>query len=84
MSKIKTLGIAALLALPMSIAIAGPMRHHENLLKAQEALNNAFDHITASQRANEWDEGHHAEKAKGLIEQAKEEVRLSAEYDNHR
>ncbi|HUJ61611.1 MAG TPA: hypothetical protein VLX92_24065 [Kofleriaceae bacterium] len=59
------------------------MRRHPQLLEAQKDLNRAWEHIQASQEAHEWDEGHHAEKAKELIGQAKEEVRMAAEYDNH-
>ena len=78
--------ITAVVAFSMGLglAFAGPMRGHKNLEAAQRDLNGAWEHINASQKANEWDEGHHAEKAKELIESAKEQVRLSAEYDNHK
>src|SRR6202000_2347646 len=59
-------------AMGMGLAFAGPMRAHKNLEAAQRDLNLAWDHITASQNAHEWDEGGHAEKAKGAIQEAKE------------
>ena len=67
----------------LGLAFAGPMRAHKNLEAAQRDLNLAWEHITASQNAHEWDEGGHAEKAKVAIQEAKEQVRLAAEYDNH-
>ena len=78
--------ITAVVAFSMGLglAFAGPMRAHKNLEAAQRDLNLAWEHINASQKANEWDEGHHAERAKEAIEKAKDEVRQAAEYDNHK
>lgn len=57
---------------------------HPNLRAAQDLINQAFDRITAAQQANEWDMGGHAARAKDLLIQAKQEIRLAAEAANHR
>ena len=51
---------------------------HPNLAAAQRAGRLAFDKITAAQQANEWDMGGHAKKAKELIVQANDEIKLAA------
>ena len=56
---------------------------HPNLRAAQDLIDQAFDRITAAQQANEWDMGGHAAKAKDLLIQAKEQIRLAAEEANH-
>ena len=56
---------------------------HPNLRAAQDLINQAFDRITAAQQANEWDMGGHAARAKELLGQAKEQIRLAAEAANH-
>lgn len=76
--------LSAAVAVPATLAIAGPMHHRANLLEAEKDLSRAWEHINASQRANEFDEGGHAAKAKELIGQAKAEIRQAAEWDNHR
>jgi hypothetical protein len=78
MSKTKTILLTAVLAFTGGVLTAGPMRHHPNLEKAQGDLNAAWEHITAAQQANEYDMGGHAQKAKDLINTAKEEVRMAA------
>ena len=57
---------------------------HPNLRAAQDLINQAFDRISDAQRANEWDMGGHAAKAKDLLIQAKEQVRLAAEAADRR
>jgi len=53
-----------------------------NLMSAQQLINQAYDRIVAAQRANEWDMGGHAARAKDLLEQAKGEIRQAAEAAN--
>jgi hypothetical protein len=65
----------------LQASAAGPVRH-PNLVAAQKYLNLAYEKITAAQKANEYDLGGHAQKAKELIEQAKIEVKLAAEAAN--
>ncbi|MBS2029121.1 MAG: hypothetical protein JST54_14555 [Deltaproteobacteria bacterium] len=64
-----------------AVAIAGPDKH-PNLTKAHEALTQAANHITAAQKANEYDMGGHAAKAKDLIDQAIAEVKQAREAAN--
>ena len=82
MRMIKTLVLAAAVIAPLGFAVAGPMKGHPNLEAAQKALDTALDKITASQKANEWDEGGHAKKAKEAIELAKGELVEAAKTDN--
>jgi hypothetical protein len=85
MSKKKTILFAtsiAALAFTGGILSAGPMRGHPNLEHARDHLNQAWEEINAAQQANEWDMNHHAEKAKELIGQAKEQLVKAAETAN--
>jgi len=50
-----------------------------NLAAAQKLTAQAHDKITAAQKANEWDTTGHAQKAKDLLEQANQELKLAAE-----
>jgi hypothetical protein len=82
MTKTKTILITAALAFTGGVLTAGPLRGHPNLEAARNDLNGAWDHISRAQQANEYDMGGHAQHAKDLIGQAKEEVRLAAETAN--
>ena len=53
-------------------------RRHGNLAAAQKLSRQAFDKMTAAQRANEFDLGGHAQRAKDLLEQANNEMKLAA------
>jgi hypothetical protein len=76
--------LTAAVTVPLTLAVAGPMhRSRANLRAAQQDLNQAWEHINRSQKASEFDEGGHAEKAKALIEQAKEEIRAAVEWEHH-
>jgi hypothetical protein len=55
---------------------------HPNLAAAQGFIERAINKITAAQKANEYDMGGHAAKAKALLDQAYEEVKLAAEAAN--
>jgi len=70
-----------------TLATAQPKRNvsparHPNLAAAQKFSQQAFEKITAAQRANEWDLGGHAAKAKSLLEQVNNELKLAAETSN--
>jgi hypothetical protein len=52
---------------------------HPNLAAAQLDLDHAWDKILAAQKANEFDLGGHAQKAKDLIDGARKEVKQAAE-----
>jgi hypothetical protein len=57
---------------------------HPNLRAAQDLINQAWERITAAQQANEWDMGGHAARAKELLGQAREQIRLATEAANRR
>ena len=58
-------------------------RRHPNLAAAQRDCGYAFDKITAAQRANEWDRGGHAKRAKELLSQASDEIKQAALAATH-
>ena len=57
-------------------------RRHPNLAAAQRLSQQAWEKITAAQRANEWDLEGHAAKAKELLDQVNRELKLAAESAN--
>jgi len=57
---------------------------HPNLAAAQHLVDQAFHKITEAQKANEFDLGGHAEKAKGLLDEANRELKLAAEAANRK
>lgn len=84
------LSSAASLALVCSVAFAqfGPPRvninpeHHGNMAAAQQSIVDAYGHINDAQQANEGQLGGHAQRAKDLLSQANEELRLAADVSN--
>jgi hypothetical protein len=74
--------VALALAIPLgALADKEPQKisGHPNLLAAQKLAAQAFDKLTAAQKANEYDLGGHAAKAKDLLRQANEEIKLAAD-----
>ena len=57
-------------------------KRHPNLAAAQKFVEQAFNRIDQAQKANEWDLGGHAAKAKQLLDQANAELKLAAETAN--
>ena len=57
-------------------------KRHPNIAEAQELCREAFNKITAAQKANEWDMDGHVAKAKELLEEVNKELKLSAEAAN--
>ncbi len=55
---------------------------HPNIAKAQSYIESAYTSVVAAQKANEYDLGGHAEKAKTLLEQAQKELKLAAQAAN--
>ncbi|MBM5588881.1 hypothetical protein [Burkholderia pseudomallei] len=51
---------------------------HPNLANAQALLRQAYDAISAAQRANQEQLGGHADRAKALIDQASAELKAAA------
>jgi hypothetical protein len=84
MTKLRTVLITALVALPLGVWAGGALKGHPHLEAARNALNTADTKITEAQKANEFDMGGHAQKAKEAISSAKEELRLAAETANEK
>jgi len=57
-------------------------KKHPNLAAAQRLSAQAYAKIVAAQKANEWDLGGHAQKAKDLLEQVNQELKQAAEASN--
>jgi hypothetical protein len=79
----------AVLLLAGSATLAAPPpdnvgRRHPNLAAAQRLCTQAWERISAAQRANEFDMQGHAQKAKDLLEQANRELKAAAEAANER
>jgi len=68
---------------PLGLAIAEQparkLKGHPNLAAAQKLALQAFDKLEAAQKANEYDLGGHAARAKDLLKQANAEIKLAAE-----
>ena len=77
------------LAAPVVLLLAGaayadrPARNvngfrHPNVAAAQNLTAQAYNRLEAAQRANEFDMGGHAARAKSLLNQAADEMKLAA------
>jgi hypothetical protein len=55
---------------------------HPNLAAAQRLSEQAYQKIIAAQQANEYDMEGHAQKAKELLEQVNQQLKLAAEWAN--
>jgi hypothetical protein len=88
----KTTCIATLvssLLLLVGGAIAQPAKNiskgrHPNLAAAQNLSRQAWQRVLDAQQANEWDLAGHAQKAKELLDQANNELKLAAETANRK
>jgi hypothetical protein len=56
--------------------------HHPHIAKAQQLSREAWQQIVDAQRANEWDMNGHAQRAKELLDQVNNELKLAAEAAN--
>ncbi|HEY6392489.1 MAG TPA: hypothetical protein VIX89_14495 [Bryobacteraceae bacterium] len=89
---IKTRILTALLGSTLAVGVAmaqKPARNisgarHPNLAAAQKLSRQAWEKISEAQRANEWDLQGHAQKAKELLDQVNNELKLAAEASNRR
>ena len=59
-------------------------RRHPNLAEAQDLARRAYDRLATAQQANEFDMAGHAAKAKELLREASEEMKLAAMAANRR
>lgn len=85
-------GLTAVIALGVMIACStaqepvldiDPARHG-NLAAAQRLVRQAYDRMTEAQQANDSQLGGHAARAKELLRQANEEIKLAAIAANRR
>ena len=80
--------IACCLALvASSAAVAAPADNvsrarHPNIAAAQRLSTQAYEKIVAAQKANEFDLGGHAQKAKELLDEVNRELKAAAETSN--
>ncbi len=78
------ISVVTALVLASGLAVAGkPAKNvspgrHPNLAAAQRLVREAFEKITAAQKANEWDMNGHAQKAKELLDQVSNELKDAA------
>ncbi|MBL9020394.1 MAG: hypothetical protein JNL83_39790 [Myxococcales bacterium] len=85
MSKLRTVILTAAVCLPLGALAGGggkALKGHPNMMAAAKALDVAYEKITAAQKANEYDLGGHAAKAKDAIKLAMDELKLAAETAN--
>jgi hypothetical protein len=55
---------------------------HGNMRAAQQLIQQAWERVNEAQKDNRYDLGGHASKAKELLSQASEEIKMSAEAAN--
>jgi len=81
-SVLGTLLIAGGLAIAQRPAENVSGARHPNLAAAQRLSQQAWEKIVEAQRANEWDMQGHAQRAKNLLDQVNNELKLAAEAAN--
>ena len=59
-------------------------QRHGNLAAAQRQVVQAFERLSDAQTANDYRLGGHADRAKELLRQANEEIKMAAEAANRR
>ena len=80
--------LAGLLLLVGGVAVAQrPVRNvsgarHPNIAAAQRLSRQAWQRVLDAQKANEWDMDGHAQKAKNLLDDVNQELKLAAEAAN--
>ena len=62
----------------VTVARAVDPFRHPNLAAAQNFIDQAIGSVSAAQHANEFDMDGHAARAKELLKQAREEVKMAA------
>lgn len=85
--KISLIVCAASLALFATAATARPANNvshqrHPNIAAAQRLTTQAYNRVVDAQKANEFDLGGHAAKAKALLEEANRELKEAAQTSN--
>jgi hypothetical protein len=84
----KVLSLSAALVTPVGLALAKDppksaiIAKHPNLDAAQKLTADAVGKLDLAQKANEYDLDGHAQKAKELLQQVNDEIKLAAESAN--
>ena len=86
-TRVVTLIVACLLVIGVVVAQSKPNKNvsgarHPNLAAAQRLSQQAWEKVVAAQKANEWDMGGHAQKAKELPDQVNSELKQAAQAAN--
>jgi hypothetical protein len=86
MKKKLQVGAAAIALFVTGIAVGQNTspRRHPQLFETQRLIEQAIQHLDTAQRANEFDMGGHAAKAKQLLGEAYNEVKAAALDANRR
>jgi hypothetical protein len=84
-----TLSLLSFILLVSGVVVAQPQKNvsgarHPNLAAAQRLSEQAWEKIVNAQQANEGDLAGHAQRAKDLLDQANNELKLAAEASNRR
>jgi hypothetical protein len=89
-NRISLLKLAGVLLLMVGLALAqmpkenvSPGRH-PNLAAAQRLSQQAWEKIVAAQQANEWDMQGHAQKAKNLLDEVNNQLKMAAGAANRK
>jgi hypothetical protein len=87
--KIRKLVVGTILSLGLfasGVVVGQNVSAHRypNLFAAQSFIEQAIDKISVAQRENEFDLGGHGNKAKDLLNQAYQEVKLASRAEGHR
>lgn len=87
MNKLISAGILGMVMMLGSVADAKPVQNvsaakHPNLAAAQRLVEQAYEKITAAQKANEYQLGGNAAKAKELLEQVNTLLKEAAKTAN--
>ncbi|MCX5746468.1 MAG: hypothetical protein NT062_28660 [Proteobacteria bacterium] len=83
----RALVLVAAITVPLTVAFAREPKtnvghRHPNLDAAQNLAVKAFEKVEAAQRANEFDLGGHAQRAKEALKVASDEMKAAAEFAN--
>lgn len=79
--------LSVLLALAVTLGAERPIlnvdvHRHPSLAAAQRLSRDAYDKLVDAQSANDWDMSGHAARAKDLLVQVNNEIKLAAENAN--
>ena len=86
-TRIVTVVLGAMLLIGGAAIAQRPARNvsgarHPNIAAAQRLSRQAWQRIVDAQQANEWDMEGHAQRAKDLLDQANNELKLAAQAAN--